>query len=993
MSTMSEIKVLVSDDLSKAAVEILSQAGLHGRREDRAARRPSWPRSSASTTAWPCARRPRSPPICWPGPPTSRSSAAPAWASTTSTSRRRPSARCRSSTPRSGNAIAAAELAIAYLFALARKIPQATASMKKGEWEKKKFMGVEITGKTLGVIGLGSIGQKVAERALGLKMRVLAHDPVWPAGAAAPAGRGPGELRRRDRPGRLRHAAPAVSARPPRTCSRAATLAKMKKGAYLINCARGGIVDETALYEALKSGHLAGRRPRRVREGALRPAAPVRAGQRAGLAPRGRLDQGSAGQGGDRAGRGVRRLLQGRHGPQRRQQALSTQGRAPASRRTTAHAPPPHPPFARRDARLRPGGGRRPTPDRRDAAGGLRPLGLRPGHHPRLRIRGRAGAGPGQRGPGGGHPLRRAQLGAGGGPAPDITPQIARLIATRFRDERGPLRLAYEGTVVRLDQRARSQREIIQAGVELAGVAGPRGDAEIVALGAAALEAVGFHNGTQVTMDLGHLGLAQEVLAALDLDDDGREAARARIAKRDRAGLAEVLRGRPRARKAVVEFAGAPARAVRDRPRCWPPPASGRPPAPPASAGPSTSWRPCSTSCSGSGSRRGCTSTSPRCGASTTTPACGCRGTCPAGPSRCCRAAATTRCWPATAGPPRRSASPSTSRRPPAPSSSRLPAGPRRGSNGARDGGVLVSGPPEAARVEVAELRRTGRRAAVELGGLAGDELRAYARRWRFGEVRTAGRTPATVRASRTEAEIEHMAVVVVVGAQWGDEGKGKVVDLLTERAQVVARWGGGANAGHTLVVGGKKYVTHLIPSGILRQGVTCVLGEGMVIDPAQPRRGDAHLPGARACWPATATSSSPGGPTWCCRSTARSMRSARPGPTPSAAPSAGIGPTYESKAARTGVRIDDLIRPERLRQAVQRSLEALDAPAARAGGARARPRRHRRRIQRPGRRRSAPTSVTHPASCTTRSRPATTSCSRAHRGCCSTSTTAPIPT
>src|SRR5689334_7001277 len=76
------------------------------------------------------------------------------------------------------------------------------------------------------------------------------------------------------------------------------------------------------------------------------------------------------------------------------------------------------------------------------------------------------------------------------------------------------------------------------------------------------------------------------------------------------------------------------------------------------------------------------------------------------------------------------------------------------------------------------------------------------------------------------------MAVVVVVGAQWGDEGKGKVVDLLTEKVQVVARWGGGANAGHTIVVGGKKHVTHLIPSGILRPGLTCVLGEGMVVDP-----------------------------------------------------------------------------------------------------------------------------------------------------------------
>ena len=61
------------------------------------------------------------------------------------------------------------------------------------------------------------------------------------------------------------------------------------------------------------------------------------------------------------------------------------------------------------------------------------------------------------------------------------------------------------------------------------------------------------------------------------------------------------------------------------------------------------------------------------------------------------------------------------------------------------------------------------------------------------------------------------MAVVVIVGAQWGDEGKGKIVDLLTEKANLVVRWGGGSNAGHTLVVDGKKYVTHLIPSGVLR--------------------------------------------------------------------------------------------------------------------------------------------------------------------------------
>src|SRR5215510_925792 len=76
------------------------------------------------------------------------------------------------------------------------------------------------------------------------------------------------------------------------------------------------------------------------------------------------------------------------------------------------------------------------------------------------------------------------------------------------------------------------------------------------------------------------------------------------------------------------------------------------------------------------------------------------------------------------------------------------------------------------------------------------------------------------------------MAVVIIVGAQWGDEGKGKVVDLYTEHADMVVRYAGGANAGHTLVVDGQKLVTRLIPSGVLRPGVTCVLGEGMVIDP-----------------------------------------------------------------------------------------------------------------------------------------------------------------
>lgn len=134
---------------------------------------------------------------------------------------------------------------------------------------------------------------------------------------------------------------------------------------------------------------------------------------------------------------------------------------------------------------------------------------------------------------------------------PDITPQIARLIATRYRDEAGPVRLCYEGTVLRLDRRARSQRELIQAGVELAGVGSPEGDAEVIALGAAALAAAGL---PRPTIDLGHLGLAREVLSALELPPEGLAEARGRIAKRDRGGLEQVLKS-ARGPRDVVEFA------------------------------------------------------------------------------------------------------------------------------------------------------------------------------------------------------------------------------------------------------------------------------------------------------------------------------------------------------------------------------------------------------------------------------------------------------
>jgi D-3-phosphoglycerate dehydrogenase len=157
----------------------------------------------------------------------------------------------------SGNAIAAGELALGFMFALARKIPAAAASMKKGEWEKKRFSGVEITGKTLGVVGFGNIGRVVAERAVGLKMKVLAYDPLIAPGAPLPEGMdlvGFDDLVSR---------ADFITLHLPLTSETrnlfgTATLARMKKGAFLINCARGGVIDETALHQALQSGHLGG---------------------------------------------------------------------------------------------------------------------------------------------------------------------------------------------------------------------------------------------------------------------------------------------------------------------------------------------------------------------------------------------------------------------------------------------------------------------------------------------------------------------------------------------------------------------------------------------------------------------------------------------------------------------------------------------------------------------------------------------------------------
>ncbi len=156
-----------------------------------------------------------------------------------------------------GNAITTAEHAIAMMFALMRSIPQASASTHAGKWEKSAFMGAEVFGKTLGVIGCGNIGSIVADRAIGLKMRVIAFDPFLTEERAIELG-----VERTDLETLLARA-DIVTLHTPltdqtRNILSRENLKRLKKGAYVINCARGGLLDEDALKDALDEGCLAG---------------------------------------------------------------------------------------------------------------------------------------------------------------------------------------------------------------------------------------------------------------------------------------------------------------------------------------------------------------------------------------------------------------------------------------------------------------------------------------------------------------------------------------------------------------------------------------------------------------------------------------------------------------------------------------------------------------------------------------------------------------
>jgi len=165
--------------------------------------------------------------------------------------------------------------------------------------------------------------------------------------------------------------------------------------------------------------------------------------------------------------------------------------------------------------------------------------------------------------------------------------------------------------------------------------------------------------------------------------------------------------------------------------------------------------------------------------------------------------------------------------------------------------------------------------------------------------------------------------VIVVIGAQWGDEGKGKIVDLMAERFDVVARYQGGHNAGHSVQVGERSFVLHLIPSGIVHEGKTCVLGNGMVIDPkAFFQEADRLAEQGVSVTPERVLISSRAHLILPYHRALDHTSEERLGNERVGTTLRGIGPAYEDKAGRRGIRVADAVVPEVLRSRIERNLE-----------------------------------------------------------------------
>src|SRR5256885_13265772 len=158
---------------------------------------------------------------------------------------------------------------------------------------------------------------------------------------------------------------------------------------------------------------------------------------------------------------------------------------------------------------------------------------------------------------------------------------------------------------------------------------------------------------------------------------------------------------------------------------------------------------------------------------------------------------------------------------------------------------------------------------------------------------------------------------LAILGAQWGDEGKGKIVDMLTPHFSIVARYQGGHNAGHTVYVNGQKFVLRLIPSGILHSGVTCVIGNGLVIDPQALFAEVDELMGAGVDVGNRIVISDKAHLILPYHRDLELLAEARRGERKIGTTSRGIGPAYEDKIARRGIRVGDLVDPKGLERNV----------------------------------------------------------------------------
>src|SRR5215475_2554206 len=176
------------------------------------------------------------------------------------------------------------------------------------------------------------------------------------------------------------------------------------------------------------------------------------------------------------------------------------------------------------------------------------------------------------------------------------------------------------------------------------------------------------------------------------------------------------------------------------------------------------------------------------------------------------------------------------------------------------------------------------------------------------------------------------MANTILVGAQWGDEGKGKIIDVLTESADIVVRTQGGNNAGHTVHIGGQKYILHLVPSGILRKKKKCVIGNGVVVDPVSLVEEIKGLKKLGIKIDGNLFLSETAHLVFPYHRELDAQREILKGKNKIGTTKCGIGPAYGDKAARTGLRVNDLVDPARLEEKLSQRIKENNAVLASLG-------------------------------------------------------------